>query len=499
MVAPIDRRLSRCLVFQCVGDFRPTCGAWSLRGAVGVRCNQAEADAPGDPSLVLFSKVEAVIRGTQSIMAAGRSALCVSLAAVGLLAGGAALTASVAAEPAKASGEAEASAIESQLLDLQVQAGVMKSLQGNAQPVDTGVLAEREMMMVAPGRQDANEIARIDGEIQRLAARYRKLTGRGAGILPQGVEARQVAAATFVVHQPAPAMNTAPQAAAPAAGGWGGTTTVSPTYGSASGVAGAANQPAVGGGWGAPPPASPWARSTGAGAGAPPVYGQGNPAYANNSFADANDKAAAGGGPATPENTNGGWGDTSEGRVGEVLPPGVPYPGSENGGHSQALASLEQARRQPAAQSPFVVPPTTPSPGASAGSNLQGPEAAYEQAYGYLLQQDYGAAQFAFREFLTRYPKSPLAGNAQYWLGEIHYVQGQYKDAARAFLLGYERYGDGHKAADTLLKLALSLDKLNQPKAACSSLSEFFKRYGQAGDAPVEEASQARQRLRCPS
>ena len=35
----------------------------------------------------------------------------------------------------------------------------------------------------------------------------------------------------------------------------------------------------------------------------------------------------------------------------------------------------------------------------------------------------------AFEDFLTRYPQDPLAGNAQYWLGETHYVRGEYRAA----------------------------------------------------------------------
>ncbi len=48
------------------------------------------------------------------------------------------------------------------------------------------------------------------------------------------------------------------------------------------------------------------------------------------------------------------------------------------------------------------------------------PQQLYEQAYGYLLQKDYGAAETGFDDFLKRHPNHQLAGNAQYWLGESH-------------------------------------------------------------------------------
>ena len=55
------------------------------------------------------------------------------------------------------------------------------------------------------------------------------------------------------------------------------------------------------------------------------------------------------------------------------------------------------------------------------------PQQLYEQAYGYLLQKDYGAAEAGFEDFLKRHPNHQLAGNAQYWLGETFYVRGQYQ------------------------------------------------------------------------
>jgi tol-pal system protein YbgF len=402
-----------------------------------------------------------------------------------------------AADDAKPSKEAQALAIESRLIDLQVQAGVLKSLQMNAQPVDTGVLAERQTTPVAPGRQDTSRIARIDDEVRRLSASHRQLTGRGAGILPDGTEARQPAdggAMMARAAQPlaAPAAVPSPGAGeavgSPSPGGWSGTTTVSPSHGGQVNDGGLVANGV--GGWGGQAQASPWQQGYAAGGGMP----------AGAAPAPQGANGHAGGAQSVPsQGSFGGWGDTSGGRVGEVLPPGVPYPGTESGQHDQALASLDQARRQSAPRPSPQAALQAPGQPQAGGTGLEGADAAYEQAYRYLLEQDYGAAQFAFQEFLTRHGENPLAGNAQYWLGEIHFVQGKYREAARAFLTGYEKYGDGHKAAESLFKLALSLEKLNQPQAACSSLSEFFKRYGRISDAPVERATEARQRLRCQS
>ncbi|MGE3064352.1 MAG: tol-pal system protein YbgF [Hyphomicrobiaceae bacterium] len=121
----------------------------------------------------------------------------------------------------------------------------------------------------------------------------------------------------------------------------------------------------------------------------------------------------------------------------------------------------------------------------------------YETAYGYMLQQDYGAAQAAFGDFLKRYPQDHLAGNAQYWLGETYYVRGQFKEAAAEFLKGYQSYSRGPKAPDSLLKLAMSLDKLGQKDAACSSYSELSARFPNAPASIRSRADAERRRVGC--
>jgi len=151
-----------------------------------------------------------------------------------------------------------------------------------------------------------------------------------------------------------------------------------------------------------------------------------------------------------------------------------------------AATSQEVAAAPPA----FMPPPSTPA-------DAENPKQLYETAYGYLMQRDYGAAQSAFEQFLNRYPKDSLAGNAQYWLGEAHFVRGEYKAAAGAFLKGYQNYSGNARAADSLLKLAMSLDRLGQKDAACSSFAELSTRFPDAPDNVRSRAKTERQRIGC--
>lgn len=168
---------------------------------------------------------------------------------------------------------------------------------------------------------------------------------------------------------------------------------------------------------------------------------------------------------------------------------GAPAGGAAGNAPGNATAgNASAATRQQAA-----IAPPPPS-----GASDPGAKQLYETAYGHLLQQDYGAAEDAFDDFLKRYPNDGLSGNAQYWLGESHYVRGQYKAAAQAFLKGYQTYGRSAKAPDSLLKLAMSLDRLGQKDAACSSYGELASKFPSAPAHVKARAQSERQRIGCP-
>jgi tol-pal system protein YbgF len=132
------------------------------------------------------------------------------------------------------------------------------------------------------------------------------------------------------------------------------------------------------------------------------------------------------------------------------------------------------------------------SGGGQAGGN---PKELYETAYGYLLQQDYGAAEVAFEEFLQRYPSDRLAADAQYWLGETLYVQKRYKPAAQAFLKVMQSYQGSAKVPNSLLKLAMTLEQLGQKD--CALFSELDSRHPNASADIKNRAKLVRARVGC--
>lgn len=124
-------------------------------------------------------------------------------------------------------------------------------------------------------------------------------------------------------------------------------------------------------------------------------------------------------------------------------------------------------------------------------------EQLYERSYGDMLQRRFDAAESGFKGFLRQYPGHELAGNAQYWLGETYYARGRYREAASAFISGYRDHAQSRKAPDSLLKLAITLNQLNQKQESCATLSQLKSQYPNASEAVKNRAGKERQRLRC--
>lgn len=125
------------------------------------------------------------------------------------------------------------------------------------------------------------------------------------------------------------------------------------------------------------------------------------------------------------------------------------------------------------------------------------PQVQYDFAIDLLKRGQFPQARDSFKQFLQQHPKDTLAGNAQYWLGETYYVQGQYKDAADSFLKGYTTYSKSSKAPDSLLKLGMTLSALKQKDAACATFGQLKEQFPQASPAVVARNKQERQKAGC--
>lgn len=122
---------------------------------------------------------------------------------------------------------------------------------------------------------------------------------------------------------------------------------------------------------------------------------------------------------------------------------------------------------------------------------------AYENAFSMLKSGNYDKAERGFDEFLKKNPDHALAGNAQYWLGETYYVRGDFERAARIFAEGYQKYPQGSKTPDNLLKLGLSLSSIGKKDDACIALRQLQKDYSTGSGAVLRRGEQEMSRLGC--
>lgn len=123
--------------------------------------------------------------------------------------------------------------------------------------------------------------------------------------------------------------------------------------------------------------------------------------------------------------------------------------------------------------------------------------ARYNHAFSLVVSHDYPRAERAFQTFLQEHSDHPLAGTATYWLGETYYVRGDYRQAAITFANGFRDYPENPKAPDNLLKLALSLARLDRQQDACVALDELEARFPNASRVITRGAAGERKRLAC--
>lgn len=124
-------------------------------------------------------------------------------------------------------------------------------------------------------------------------------------------------------------------------------------------------------------------------------------------------------------------------------------------------------------------------------------EQIYKEGLEFLKAKNYEKAEASFDSVLRRFPKDKLAGNAQFWLGEVYYSQGQFKEAAVAFGKVYKSYKDGPKGADSLLKLGMSMAELKNNEAACEAFKNMNSEFPKAEDRVKKKAQEEAKRLGC--
>ena len=168
-------------------------------------------------------------------------------------------------------------------------------------------------------------------------------------------------------------------------------------------------------------------------------------------------------------------------------------------GLGRQLASRATPAPSPG-QAPVAITPAAP-PGSGGGASA---EQAYQVAYLDFTKGSYPLAVSGFREIIRRFPDSPLADKAQYWVGESYFslarasaeagrtqeASRQFEQAVQEFRRVIVNYPRGEKVPTALYKEALALLELKQPRLAQARLQYLLEHFPQSEEAPL-----ARERL----
>jgi tol-pal system protein YbgF len=142
------------------------------------------------------------------------------------------------------------------------------------------------------------------------------------------------------------------------------------------------------------------------------------------------------------------------------------------------------------AQSVAAVPPPARGGGASA-------EESYQAAYLDFSKGLYPLAVSGFRDFLRRFPDSPLADSSQYWIGEAYFSMARatasqpekarenLEQAVQEFRKVVVAYPRGSKVPTALYKEALALVELKQTALAQARLQYLVEHFPQSEEAPL--------------
>lgn len=159
------------------------------------------------------------------------------------------------------------------------------------------------------------------------------------------------------------------------------------------------------------------------------------------------------------------------------------------------------ARGQPPRTAPSQPPEgdleaPAPPPGEGSATGLEDTrtegavEDTYSAAYADFTKGNYALAIAGFQDFIKKYPDSELADNAQFWIAESYYSQGDFEAAAREYDVVIQKYPKGDRVPAALMKKGLCLIESNRKAEGVVLLQHLIQTYPTS-----EEAALARDRL----
>jgi tol-pal system protein YbgF len=155
---------------------------------------------------------------------------------------------------------------------------------------------------------------------------------------------------------------------------------------------------------------------------------------------------------------------------------------------SPATPSPESPPRQEPREAPSAIVPARPPVATPSAPVPADGQSLYDQGYTLYHQGRYVDAESSFQRFLQAHGGTELADNAQFWIGESRFARQDHRGALAAFQEVVDRYPDGNKVGDALLKAGDCLARLGDVSAAMERYREVLERFpGSAASVMAEE------------
>jgi len=112
----------------------------------------------------------------------------------------------------------------------------------------------------------------------------------------------------------------------------------------------------------------------------------------------------------------------------------------------------------------------------------------YDLTLGLYREEKYEESIAGFKDFVKKFPKSELADNAQYWIGESYMALKQYELAILAFQGVIKKYPKGNKVPNAILRQALAFYEIKDKTSAKLLLKKLIKKYPKSSEAKIAKA-----------
>jgi tol-pal system protein YbgF len=152
----------------------------------------------------------------------------------------------------------------------------------------------------------------------------------------------------------------------------------------------------------------------------------------------------------------------------------------------------------PAGGAPSGGPGAPPSAGdagappSAGGGTSSLPRASSDNLYQNALRDfttgKYDLARQEFGDYVLHFPSTDLASNAQFYLGEISYAQGDFKDAIAQYNLVLANYPQSYKLGAALLKKGFAELELGMKATGTKDLREVERRFPSSDEARRAQA-----------